>query len=950
MSFSAAANVITQTGTDTNLSGLTGVTGVTVTTLGGVSKYSLNSSTSMVVSGTLTIDPRINFLEILKDGDTTLRVSSTGVMTIGAILTYSFATQYTTGIAISMVGRSTQPFTGNIKNDGIFIWYGATIDAAGGFRAIAGSSTTIRDGVFVSRLTQSGTTQGNQIFFEGGTCDIIGLTKTLTGAMTFDNAAVGFVGATTITNLKKVNSTGSVSADYRVASPNASIPYVTVTEFSPVQLSICEPITALAYIVDCGNIYAATQSLKRRDAYGTVTEQGQIEAYKTCNGTVTYGGAAVLGTKIYWKDANNGVRGTAAATAWGRTYTADRIYTATTGASGLFTLNVMEAAWYTTNAAAGTNDTPVAADRRLESGEFITSKACGYLYTLVSIRFNGNVLGASAVTSPQALDASITESTKATVDAYTTIGTAQKFYDRAKSYLYDNFAGETATMVTRSGNDINAGAYNVVIDSAAGSAFAFSGSTITIKESLYVGSITTTGTVTLTGADIIGTIIDSGGTRAGGQLQISGLVAASVYLTDNTGAQVDYQTGITGTYTRNIPAGSTGTWTWRVAKYGNIQETATFSAATGGIFSAALANVADTSVTQPTLATVLAYTTLENWDKVYDYCQAYLTTTGGKALPQFATKNGAAVDLGSYALTVDSAAGTVFALSTGITIKATALDTGTLFAGGITTGAVSTAGAAVINTWYTSAAGRSVLITAPSIIVDSRAWLYNETGATTIDNSIVVAGGVRFRLLWTADITVKLTATCLDCVRLATTSALTNTGLSILATQTTDAVYIDNGVSGPACDSSNGGEFTADLPNVQIDINDADNSTDLARAYAWAKYYETTATGIVSFLNCITATDTANYFVDGTVVDLAFDNKKTALLTIGGGFITKTGGTSLVASTTTGSIYFNSGKAFLANSSSIISSLSTKPTLAQIEASTVLAKESSVQIGIAFSA
>ena len=526
MSFAAASNIITQTGTDANLSGLTGVTGVTVTTLGGVTKYSLNSSTSMVVSGTLTIDPRINFLEILKDGDTTLRVASTGVMTIGAILVYAQASMYTTGMAISMVGRSTQPYTANIKNDGIFSWYGATIDAAGGFRAIAGSSTTIRDGVFVSRLTQSGTLQGNQIFFEGGTCDIIGLTKTLTGAMTFDNASVAIVGTTTITNLKKVYSTGYVSADYRVASPNASIPYVTITEFSPIQQGICDPTTALAYLLDCSPIYTSPQALKRRDAYGTVTEQGQIEAYKTCKGTVTYNGAGVINTKIYWKDINNGARGTAAATAWGRTYTDDRVYTATSDSSGLFTLNVMEAAWYTTNVAAGTIDSAVPPDRRLESGEFITTKSFGYLYTPVSIRFKGDSLGASSVTSPQSLDTSITETTKTTVDAYTAIGTPHKFYDRAKSHLYDNFAGETATMVTRVGSKIFLGAYNLVVDAAAGTVFAVSGGTITIKETTFVGDIQTTGTVTLlNGATISGVVTSSEGTRS--NLTVSGFVADS---------------------------------------------------------------------------------------------------------------------------------------------------------------------------------------------------------------------------------------------------------------------------------------------------------------------------------------------------------------------------------------------------------------------------------------
>jgi hypothetical protein len=164
---------------------------------------------------------------------------------------------------------------------------------------------------------------------------------------------------------------------------------------------------------------------------------------------------------------------------------------------------------------------------------------------------------------------------------------------------------------------------------------------------------------------------------------------------------------------------------------------------------------------------------------------------------------------------------------------------------------------------------------------------------------------------------VRLTVTNLSYQRLVTTGVLTNTGLTFLSSQTLDAVYIANGINGALCDGSNGGEFTADLPNVQVDINDNENSTELGRAYAWAKYFETTPSGIVNFLNCLTATDTASYAINGSVVDLAFDNKKAALLTIGGGFVTKTGGSSLVAPGTTGSIYFNSGKAYLAESASL---------------------------------
>jgi hypothetical protein len=105
-------------------------------------------------------------------------------------------------------------------------------------------------------------------------------------------------------------------------------------------------------------------------------------------------------------------------------------------------------------------------------------------------------------------DQLITE-TKATADGNSEIDTPQKFYNRAKSYLVDNYAGETSTIVSREGNSIDAGSYNVVIDgnvTDAVSAFAISGNTLTIKATRFVGNIATAGTTTLiNSAEVIGT-------------------------------------------------------------------------------------------------------------------------------------------------------------------------------------------------------------------------------------------------------------------------------------------------------------------------------------------------------------------------------------------------------------------------------------------------------------
>ena len=88
-------------------------------------------------------------------------------------------------------------------------------------------------------------------------------------------------------------------------------------------------------------------------------------------------------------------------------------------------------------------------------------------------------------------DLTISESDKSLVDAYTDIESPEKFYDKAKAYLTDNYEGEGTTIVSRAGNEIDLGSYNLVIDSSASSAFAFDGTTITIKASTFVGNLTT---------------------------------------------------------------------------------------------------------------------------------------------------------------------------------------------------------------------------------------------------------------------------------------------------------------------------------------------------------------------------------------------------------------------------------------------------------------------------
>lgn len=148
-------------------------------------------------------------------------------------------------------------------------------------------------------------------------------------------------------------------------------------------------------------------------------------------------------------------------------------------------------------------------DRRSDSNtsaDDFTFKFCSYLHSLSQTTQALTGTGTLAINWVLFADASVSETNKGIVDGYLQLDTPEKFYDRAKSFLTDNYAGETATLVSRNGNEIDAGTYNITIDAAAASAFAFDGSTITIKAATFTGNITTSGTITLAnGAQVLGT-------------------------------------------------------------------------------------------------------------------------------------------------------------------------------------------------------------------------------------------------------------------------------------------------------------------------------------------------------------------------------------------------------------------------------------------------------------
>lgn len=164
-----------------------------------------------------------------------------------------------------------------------------------------------------------------------------------------------------------------------------------------------------------------------------------------------------------------------------------------------------EAEWWTISMATSGN-------RTLANGTTTTP----YTQAIISYKYLPNVLVEPArlpslVQFTGIEDSSITEATKATVDAYTAISNGERLYDRSKAWTFDNFDDRFPTkgglLINGVGTQLQLNAVSLVIDGDAASAFAVSQTgdgTITIdagskfnKTAAGFGMITTTGTITI---------------------------------------------------------------------------------------------------------------------------------------------------------------------------------------------------------------------------------------------------------------------------------------------------------------------------------------------------------------------------------------------------------------------------------------------------------------------
>lgn len=514
MSFAYSSGVITQTGTDTDLSGLSGLTNVVETTNNGRSTYDLTTS-KLIVNGTLETNPEIEKL-ILSNCGTNRQCEVNGTLSLGKQITSGGFTRTTKGTVFenwNANGLYWYNYNGGyasiyVASKATLNIYGATVMLSSqGMYWHRDSFININEGVIVGEGQGASVepTRGLFLFVDSNNINI----NTLTLAKTIEFNVRSSLGSSTISNIITEQSayglifdTDASIADYiEFESTDVALKGNYVADYALITATSTSDSGIMK--ARLRNAQLGTEGTYKSDAFTGNRGRGILEHVKDINFAVqdTEGASTDMLLRIEYGNTTGLLNTTSFG---GRNYTTlDFEEVQTSGGSGQLSITTGVLADIVSG---GSTPNIVYTSNSNSDADDYTIKGISYESNILSLPFIAKGKGAKEVNIIAITDTNISESTRATVDAYTELETPEKFYDAAKAYLVDNYAGEIAPIVSRDGNSINAGSYDVVVDASASSVFAISGNTLTIKATTFVGNIATTGTTTLSnGAKVIGT-------------------------------------------------------------------------------------------------------------------------------------------------------------------------------------------------------------------------------------------------------------------------------------------------------------------------------------------------------------------------------------------------------------------------------------------------------------
>ena len=513
MAFTLSGAAVTQSGTDTSLAGLAAIAGITRTLHGTQAVFNM-ADRQLIVTGTLTMDPEIEEMHFNQSvavlGSVT--VNNNGVFTIGREIDVGAATnRFSFGTAIRFSRNNDNNFSENntdlrVNSGGTLHWYGGAIYTRRIVAFMEGSNifTYSPNAALIGQHTAE-----FQLRQRAANANIDGLTTR--------GMFVAFITAPTKWDRWTPFDTATFALSF--SSSTGSNIFIPLRGFDPSGVSgqqMAVWANKWCRLVNCGP--GSNVVFGGNNATSSGTNTGLYEIRQEVNLTYRDLAGANVNPKFWMTDFDNGSRLAPNLIGANPTYLPSRVYsgTAVAGAANLTTDGgVLTAVLWRNVGGIGMNASN-RYDYRCAAGnssDVFTFRACEYTRLLdqADVVLKGVV--AVAANRVMFLDRVLTQTDKAVVDAYTQIETPQKLYDRAKSHLFDIFAGQADTLVSRSGNLIDAGAFNIVIDASATPAFALVGNTITIRAANFAGDLVTTGTITfLNGATTSGTYTDTNGT------------------------------------------------------------------------------------------------------------------------------------------------------------------------------------------------------------------------------------------------------------------------------------------------------------------------------------------------------------------------------------------------------------------------------------------------------
>ena len=518
MSYSLSGSKITQSGTDTDLSGLSAITGVTTTVLNGITHYDLGAI-GIIFTGTQTIDARVERVYsdyVPTNGSKDAVYNLKGTLTINDFEIFNGETIYYNDVALNSAHASDfccgQFVFYSDDNSSNFIMNGG---------AIIGNSTM--------ELSRGDATFNDvELRIEGGGSLRWFIRNYAINGMTiknvrtvFDNRLISFelnnisfINSLLITQgragdvfpLREPNFLGTPDAQGDIGTSDAGfMTFINHKRGSLIKVIAGQPSnTRCAALV---RVYKELE-LKAKDVAGNPIEN----------------------IVAHIKDYNNSQRRNWTATNSSNdttdiNFTNDRFYALETNSSGESPLtDILLSVVARPNGDAG-DAVDVGANRpdvRNKGGvrgvDVFDISIVSYLYGITETSLNLTGEGKETLDWTVFTDRSITETTKSTVDAYTTVENPFKLYDFAKAYSVDNFPelmtqDERDILISREGNVVDFGDRDVTIDANATDVFAIGSSgNLTIKATVFTGNIKTTGSVTLSnGSTVDGFIADENG-------------------------------------------------------------------------------------------------------------------------------------------------------------------------------------------------------------------------------------------------------------------------------------------------------------------------------------------------------------------------------------------------------------------------------------------------------